>query len=172
MTVTGLTDQQLDDLGRLCRERDEAQAALDAFLARTKEGGESVNFGPTGKEYSRLANASWQANWRYEASLAEAGPALVAEVRRLRTEVARHAKLAGDVVAREVERLKADAELWHAATLGREQIIAELDAEVERLKAALRDIADMWVVGECDDWVGIASRMSSRAEEALEGPKS
>jgi hypothetical protein len=87
LTVTGLTDQQLDDLGRLCRERDEAQAALDAFLARTKEGGESVNFGPTGKEYSRLANASWQANWRYEAALVEAGPALVAEVRRLRAGV-------------------------------------------------------------------------------------
>jgi hypothetical protein len=167
-----MTDQQLDDLERLLKERDEAMAALDAFLAGHTSAGPSITIGPMGVEYRRLSGASWQADWRYEASLAEAGPALIAEVRRLRTEVARHAKLAGDVVAREVERLKADAELWHAATLGREQIIAELDAEVERLKAALRDIADMWVVGECDDWVGIASRMSSRAEEALEGPKS
>ena len=171
-----MTDQQLNDLERLLRERDEARTALQAFLDRVKASGESLDFGAIGKKYgqehSSLANACARAVWAFQGAATVAVPALVVEVRRLRTEVARHAKLAGDVVAREVERLKVDAELWHAATLGREQIIAELDAEVERLKAALRDIADMWVVGECDDWVGIASRMSSRAEEALEGPKS
>ena len=73
----------------------------------------------------------------------------------------------GDVEALLTRLAACDGKTHDAAFITWEQCQA-LVAEVRRLRAALRDITDMWVVGECDDWVGIAARMSSRAEEALE----
>lgn len=82
-----MTDQQLDDLERLLRERDEARAALVAFLGRPDVASLSVYYGAVGKEYDRLAAVSWTANRKFETALREAAPALVAEVRRLRAEL-------------------------------------------------------------------------------------
>lgn len=119
-----MTDEQLDELERLLKERDEARASLQAFQDRVKASGESLDFGAIGKkygqEYSSLANACARAVWAFQDAATVAVPALVVEVRRLR--------------------------------------------------AALQDIADMYVYDDSDKvcWVGIAGRMLSRAEEALE----
>ena len=123
-----ITSEQMDDLERLLRERDEARASLQAFLDRVKASGESLDFGAIGKKYgqehSLLANACARAVWAFQAAASDAAPALVAEVRRLRE--------------------------------------------------ALRHITDMYVYDDSDgvNWVRIAGRMASRAEEVLEGNKS
>ena len=83
-----MTDQQLNDLERLLRERDEARTALQAFLDRVKASGESLDFGAIGKKYgqehSLLANACARAVWAFQGAATVAVPALVVEVRRLR----------------------------------------------------------------------------------------
>ena len=84
-----MTDQQLDDLERLLRERDEARATFQTLLDRAKASGESIAFGETSKEYDRLAKECMRAVWAFDASAIRDAPALVAEVRRLRAELGR-----------------------------------------------------------------------------------
>ena len=88
MTVTGLTDQQLDDLERLYRERDEARAALDAFLVVARTDWTAATVGPLRKQYRNLPRNHWRTCQKYE-DAAKAAAALVAEVRRLRGAIAK-----------------------------------------------------------------------------------
>jgi hypothetical protein len=88
--MTGLTDQQLDDLERLLRERDEARDSLNIFLDRYRSAGPSITIGQTGVECRRLCEAHRAADWRLQTAATAVAPALLAEVRRLRGVIAQH----------------------------------------------------------------------------------
>lgn len=87
--TTPITNEQLDDLERLYRERDEARAALDAFLVVARADWTAATVGPLRKQYRNLPRNHWRTCQKYEDAAKAAAAALVAEVRRLRGAIAK-----------------------------------------------------------------------------------
>ena len=183
-----MTDEQLDELERLLKERDEARASLQAFQDRVKASGESLDFGAIGKkygqEYSSLANACARAVWAFQDAATVAVPALVVEVRRL-TRVAKERCLADGTTPGEaatgddlVDRLRGiythpeGERRFHSSSINREAAdrIRELSRDAELAAAlveaeALRDRYSNFALHHANGWGASFWNVDERGNE-------